>query len=248
MPMITDVDTCLKEIADWYIEKRRDMTESELESIAMRHCGTEAEVKKFVGFLETEPGRLRFKTLLRERKVRVSTATPAGVKGEYRPVIGKQVRARPPIIHEAVTENPDPTKFMPIEVDSAFPKGSKSIFTLEEKAYIDSLINDVPDEDDTGAINYWVDWGDKKVYLEGWIDQCLAGTGYPSMGEGEWQAKIDYMVKVGKSILTRKQEEKERPIGLHPPGHLNLIEGGFREFEAGENEWLYGVTWGVYRR
>ena len=66
--MITDVDTCLKDIADWYVKYRREMTEPELETILMKHCGTEAEVQKFARFLETEPGQLRFKTLLREKK------------------------------------------------------------------------------------------------------------------------------------------------------------------------------------
>ncbi len=67
-PMITDVDTCLKDIADWYIKTRREITEPELEAILLKHCEDEAEVRKFVKFLETEPGQLRFKTLLRERK------------------------------------------------------------------------------------------------------------------------------------------------------------------------------------
>ncbi len=66
--MKTDVDTCLKEIADWYVKNRREITEPELESILLKHCEDAAEVQKFVGFLETEPGELRFKTLLRERK------------------------------------------------------------------------------------------------------------------------------------------------------------------------------------
>lgn len=67
-PMITDVDTALKEIADWYVKNRREMMPDELEPILMKHCGTEAEVEKFIKFLETEPGQLRFKTHLRERK------------------------------------------------------------------------------------------------------------------------------------------------------------------------------------
>jgi len=67
-PMITDVDTALKDIADWYVDTRRGITEPELETILLKHCGSEAEVQKFVSFLETEPGQLRFKTLLRERK------------------------------------------------------------------------------------------------------------------------------------------------------------------------------------
>lgn len=151
---------------------------------------------------------------------------------------------RPPIIHEAITLNPDPTEFLPIEVNSAFPEGAESTFSPQEKAYIDSLIEAVPDKNDTRAINYWLDWGKKKVYLEGWIDQCLTGTGFPPMGGGDWDDKIEYMVRVGYRTLIEKQEERNRPfIG---PGHWPLVEGGFREFEAGDKDWLYGVTWGVY--
>ncbi len=64
--MKTDVDTCLKDIADWYVKNRREIKEPELKTILWKHCESEAEVKKFVKFLETEPGQLRFKTLLRE--------------------------------------------------------------------------------------------------------------------------------------------------------------------------------------
>lgn len=68
-PMVTDVDTCLKDIADFYIQNRRGMTDAELESILMKHCGTGIEVQKFAKFLDTEPGQMRFKTLLREKKM-----------------------------------------------------------------------------------------------------------------------------------------------------------------------------------
>ena len=66
--MKTDIDTCLKEIADWYIMNRRGITPADLEPILRKHCEDEAELQKFMKFLETEPGQLRFKTLLRERK------------------------------------------------------------------------------------------------------------------------------------------------------------------------------------
>lgn len=153
-----------------------------------------------------------------------------------------------PVIHEAITVNPDPTDFTPIEVETAFPEGDKSIFTPEEKAQIDKFINEVPDENDTVAINYWLDWGDKWVYLEGWCDKCLAGTGFPSIEDGEWDSKIEYMVRDAHRTLIRKQSREELPLWLarREERGLNLIEGGFREFEAGEYEWLYGVTWGVY--
>ncbi|GAI64779.1 unnamed protein product [marine sediment metagenome] len=71
--MKTDVDTCLKDIADWYIKNRREITPPELRPILEKHCESEAEVEKFLKFLETEPGQLRFKTLLRERKEEYGT-------------------------------------------------------------------------------------------------------------------------------------------------------------------------------
>jgi hypothetical protein len=64
--MITDVDTALKDIADWYVKNRRSMTEADLEPILKKHCESEAEVRKFAAFLGTDPGQLRFKTLLKE--------------------------------------------------------------------------------------------------------------------------------------------------------------------------------------
>lgn len=152
-----------------------------------------------------------------------------------------------PIIHEAITLNPDPTEFMPVEVDSAFPEGAESALTSKERETIDDLIESVPDKNDPLAINYWRDMDDKKVYLEGWIDKCLAGTGFPPMEGGEWDEKIQYMVRVGHRTLIEKQEERNRPPGVGP-GLFTLIEGGFREFEAGDKEWLYGVTWGVYEK
>lgn len=66
--MKTDVDTCLRDIAGWYVRNRREITPEELQSIVTRHCESEAEIEKFLKFLETEPGQLRFRTLLKERK------------------------------------------------------------------------------------------------------------------------------------------------------------------------------------
>ncbi|GAH69924.1 unnamed protein product, partial [marine sediment metagenome] len=65
--MKTDIDTCLKEIAGWYVQNRRGITDAELKAIVTKHCESEAEVKKFIGFLSSEPGQVRFKTLLRGR-------------------------------------------------------------------------------------------------------------------------------------------------------------------------------------
>jgi len=158
------------------------------------------------------------------------------------------IRAKPPIIHEATTVNPDPTELMPIEVKSAFPEGAISVLTVEEKNLIDDLIEEVPDENDTRVINYWQIVGDKEVYLEGWCDKCLEGMGYPPMEGGEWDSKIDHMVNDTKRTLIAKQTEGAlSPVYIVEKLPLTLIEGGFREFEAGDRGWLYGVSWGVYK-
>lgn len=149
-----------------------------------------------------------------------------------------QAQARAPIIHVAITENPDPGEIMPIEVPSAFLPGVQSVLTAEEKANIDRLIEEVPDTDDVLLINYWLDIDDKKVYLEGWCDKCLAATDFPPIEGGEWDEKIRYMIKDTQRTLFEKQEERD----------LTLIEGGFREFEAGDRGYLYGVTWGLYSK
>jgi len=64
--MKTDVDTALKEIADFFVKNRRTMTAPEFQSILTKHCESKAEMQKFAKFLETEPGQLRFRTHLRE--------------------------------------------------------------------------------------------------------------------------------------------------------------------------------------
>jgi hypothetical protein len=85
--MKTDVDTCLKEIADWYVKNRRKITPPKLLPILQKHCESEEEIEKFVSFLETEPGQLRFKTLLRETIKRCARChTTKEVK--YRPSTG----------------------------------------------------------------------------------------------------------------------------------------------------------------
>jgi len=66
--MKTDVDACLNEVADWFIKNRRQITPKDIDPILRRHCESEDEVKKFISFLETESGQLRFKILLREKK------------------------------------------------------------------------------------------------------------------------------------------------------------------------------------
>lgn len=104
---------------------------------------------------------------------------------------------------------------------------------------IKQLIDEVPDVNDPTGVNYWVEVDDELVYLEGWCDECLAGTGFPPIGGGEWDQKIEYMRDLTPSILERKAKER----------NLELIYGGFVEkTEEDYPEHLYGVTYGVYRK
>ena len=104
---------------------------------------------------------------------------------------------------------------------------------------VQRLIEEVPDVDDPAEINYWKPLGNKWVYLEGWIDSCLAGTGFPPMEEGSWDAKVDYIKSLTPGILRRKAKERG----------LRLIEGGFvAKTDEDFPEHLYGVTWGLFDR
>ncbi|MDP2753598.1 MAG: nucleotidyltransferase domain-containing protein [Nitrospirota bacterium] len=95
-------------------------------------------------------------------------------------------------------------------------------------------IKKVPDVNDPKRINYWVQRGDKIIYIEGWCDKCLLGTGFPPMEKGGTFEKVMYMEDMTLKILEAKAKEKG----------LRLLRGGFAETEDKEN--LYGVTWGVF--
>jgi hypothetical protein len=67
--MKTDVDACLRDLADWYVKNQREMTEPEFHEIIRRHCRSDAEAVKMADFIESKPGEARFKTLLQERQI-----------------------------------------------------------------------------------------------------------------------------------------------------------------------------------
>ena len=103
---------------------------------------------------------------------------------------------------------------------------------------IKQLIDEVPDVNDPAQVNYWREVDDDWVYLEGWCDECLAGTGFPPIEAGGWDRKIEYMKDLTPGILERKAKER----------NLELIYGGFVErTEEDYPEHLYGVTYGVYK-
>lgn len=79
--MKTDVDTCLKDLAAWFVKNRREMTELEFDEVLRQHCVSEAEVKKMEDFIESKQGTLRFKTLLQER--RLCSGRPLWLRQRY---------------------------------------------------------------------------------------------------------------------------------------------------------------------
>jgi hypothetical protein len=133
------------------------------------------------------------------------------------------------------------------EVTSLTPEGASTYQFIEHrsgigklarapKGAIEKAIDAVPDVKDPGKINYWQTIGDEEIYLEGWSDKCLAGTGFPTMERGGTFEKIAYMQDMTPEILVRKAKERG----------LEFVEGGFIEREPADN--LYGVTYGVYRK
>jgi hypothetical protein len=105
---------------------------------------------------------------------------------------------------------------------------------------LQELIGEVPDVNDPDRICYWVEADDEMVYLEGWCDKCLIGTGFPTIEAGNHEEKIDYIKDITKETLKRKAKERG----------LRLIRGGFVEtigppyYTAN----LYGVSYGIYQK
>lgn len=110
------------------------------------------------------------------------------------------------------------------------------------KLKLRELIDEVPDVNDPDVLSYWVEVDDNTVYLEGWCDKCLAGTGFPSIERGNHQEKIAYIEDITEQTLERKTKPKENPYGKE----LRLIQGGFVETEDTVN--LYGVSYGIYEK
>lgn len=108
-------------------------------------------------------------------------------------------------------------------------------YVPEAHGTLGEIIRQVPDVNDTVRINYWVRQGDDYIYLEGWCDKCLAGTGFPRKGRLD-DEKLEYIKGKTNEILVRKGKEHS----------LTLVRGGF--VERPEATHLYGVTYGVFRK
>jgi len=166
----------------------------------------------------------------KKRDLGVEARLELGFLG-HAPIVGKNVYGeafpfeRPPLSEEEIA------KLVPACAgrDGEHPQD----ITMDE---IRKLVDEVPDVDDPARTNYWVPKNDILIYLEGWSDACLAGTGFPLITEGDHENKINYIRDLTPGILKRKAEERG----------LRLIHGGFMEREGATN--LYGVTYGVYRK
>jgi hypothetical protein len=115
--------------------------------------------------------------------------------------------------------------------------------------WLQKMIIEVPDTDNCDLINYWKKHGDYMVYLEGWNDGCLSGTGHIPMYAGEWEKKIDYIKELTPSILMGNPSRTDLPNVVKKwkgNNDLKLVSGGFIENED-YPEYLYGVTYGVYK-
>ncbi len=95
----------------------------------------------------------------------------------------------------------------------------------------EAIASEVPDTNNPAKINYWLDIGKYKVYVEGWCDKCFAGTG---IGEYETQAKLNYAEDLSPQIFEKKQMRTSR----------KFLEGRF--IETPDKDFIVGVTIGVY--
>lgn len=133
---------------------------------------------------------------------------------------------------------------MPLDEGPPLPRGLQlrwpGVGVTELK--LRELIDQVPDLDAPEVLSYWVEVGDKLVYLEGWCDKCLIGTGFPSMEKGNHQEKLNYIEDLAEQTLERKTKPKENPYEKK----LKLIRGSFEELPDAEN--LYGVSYGIYEK
>lgn len=111
----------------------------------------------------------------------------------------------------------------------------------KEPQAVYDLIMSVPDVDDPLKINFWHKSGTHYIYIEGWADQCLAGTGFGPFETGDWERKMEYLRS--QTFKTLANLEGENRWGID----LVWVMGGFHEFEPGvDRDYLYGVTWGIF--
>lgn len=96
-------------------------------------------------------------------------------------------------------------------------------------------IEKVPDINEPRRLSYWTRKGDKIIYIEGWCDKCLLGTGFPPIERGGTFEKLMYLEDLTPKILEAKAKERG----------LKILRGGF--VETPDKTYLYGVTWGVFR-
>lgn len=98
---------------------------------------------------------------------------------------------------------------------------------------LEKLAMEVPDVDDPREINYWREIEDRVYYIEGWCEQCYAGTG---LGSYETEKKINYARDLTPMILEKKAKERG----------LELVEGRF--IETPDKDFIFGVTMGAYKK
>lgn len=95
-------------------------------------------------------------------------------------------------------------------------------------------IKEIPDINNPSKMSKWVKEKDDYVYIEGFCDKCLAGTGFPKMKNGGTQQKLNYIEDLMSEILLKKANEKG----------FKLINSKFIELEVAEN--LYAIIIGKF--
>lgn len=93
----------------------------------------------------------------------------------------------------------------------------------------EDFTKEIPDVNNADKMIKWIDSGNQKIYLEGFCDECLSGTGFPTIEGGETENKINYIRDLADEIAQRKAKERG----------LKLTSTEFIETPDASN--LYGV-------
>lgn len=99
---------------------------------------------------------------------------------------------------------------------------------------IDLLCEIVPDTSDPDELVVKIENDRMILWLEGWSDACLSGTGYPVMEEGMFEEKQMYIADISHQEMSKIAHERG----------LSLKHTGF--VPRDDRIHLYGISWAIF--
>lgn len=98
-----------------------------------------------------------------------------------------------------------------------------------EKMSENKLLNKIPDVNNADEMIKVLDDERQVIYFEGFCDECLSGTGFPTMEQGNTENKLNYIRDLIPNIIKNKEKEN----------NWKCISNVFYETEDKIN--LYGI-------